>query len=84
MPARHPAHEGSTVTKPKELTINERWEQGVPHDERSVAIYKSIAKIDYEECDDSFGFKSGGDGDNGETLMYLLDVHFARLAKVSR
>jgi hypothetical protein len=64
--------------KKKELTINERWEQGVAHDPRSVALYESIAKIDYEECDDSFCFKSGGDGDNGETLMYLLDIHFER------
>ena len=67
--------------KKKELSINERWEQGVAHDPRSVALYTSIAKIDYEECDDSFGFKSGGDGDNGETLMYLLDIHFERKDK---
>jgi hypothetical protein len=61
--------------------INERWEQRIEHDERSVAIYKGIAKIDFEECSDSFGFKSGGDGDNGETLMYLLDVYFEDLDK---
>lgn len=59
------------------LTITQRWEQGVPHDPRSVEIYKAIEKIDFEECGDSFCFKSGGDGDNGETLMYLLDMHFA-------
>jgi hypothetical protein len=62
----------------KKLTITERWEQGVPHDSRSKAIYTGIAKIDFEECSDSFCFKSGGDGDNGETLMYLLDVYFER------
>jgi hypothetical protein len=66
-----------TVTK----TITERWEQGVAHDPRSIALYTSIARIDYEECGDSFGFKSGGDGDNGETLMYLFDVHFERKDK---
>jgi len=65
----------------KELSINERWEQGVDHDPRSVALYESIAKIDFEDCSDSFGFKSGGDGDNGEALMYILDVHFERLDK---
>jgi hypothetical protein len=63
-----------------ELTIGERWEQGIPHDPRSIRLYQSIAKIDWEQCSDSFGFKSGGDGDNGETLMYLLDVHFAQQA----
>lgn len=56
--------------------INERWENGVDHDPRSIAIYRGIAKIDLEECDDSFDFKSGGDGDNGETLMFLLDIYF--------
>ncbi len=56
--------------------ITKRWEEGTTHDPRSVAIFKGIAKIDFEECSDSFCFKSGGDGDNGETLMYLLDAYF--------
>jgi hypothetical protein len=60
----------------RKLTITQRWEQGIEHDPRSVELYKAIAKIDYEECSDSFCFKSGGDGDNGETLMYLLDLYF--------
>lgn len=62
--------------QPKRPTINDRWEQGIPHDPRSEALYKAIAQIDYKECGDSFGFKSGGDGDNGETLMYILDQYF--------
>lgn len=57
--------------------INKRWEEGIPHDKRSIELYKSIAEIDYKYCGDSFQFSSGGDGDNGETLMYILDVHFA-------
>ena len=28
-----------------------------------------------------FCFKSGGDGDNGEHLMYLLDIHFEQIDK---
>ena len=64
--------------------IDERWEMGTPHDPRSVEIYESISKIDYEEGNDEFCFKSGGDGDNGETLMYLLDIHFERLDKKSK
>lgn len=56
--------------------INQRWEKGIPHNPQSVAIFKAIAKIDFEECDDFFGFKSGGDGDNGEHLMYLMDEWF--------
>ncbi len=57
-------------------TINQRWEEGIPHDPRSVEIFKHIAKVDFEECKDFFGFKSGGDGDNGEHLMFLLDDYF--------
>ena len=60
----------------RRLTINQRWEQNIPHDPKSVELYDFIEKLDFKECDDSFGFKSGGDGDNGETLMYLFDVYF--------
>lgn len=57
-------------------TISERWEEGIEHDPRSIALYESIAKIDWEQGDDSMQLKSGGDGDNGENLMYLFDIHF--------
>jgi hypothetical protein len=67
--------------KKKELSINERWEQGVAHDPRSTALYKGIADIDFKEGGDYFCFKSGGDGDNGEHLMYLLDIYFERKDK---
>jgi transcriptional regulator with XRE-family HTH domain len=67
--------------EPSRLTVSERMAQGSPHDLRSEKLYASLAKIDFEECSDSFGFKSGGDGDNGEILMYLLDVHFDRTGK---
>lgn len=60
----------------KKNRINERWENGVPHDPRSEKIYRAIAKLDFEEGSDFFCFKSGGDGDNGEHLMYLLDIMF--------
>jgi len=69
-----------TIPKRKALlSVGERWKRGVHHDHRSIAVYKSIAKIDFEQCSDSFCFKDGGDGDNGETLMYLLDVHFQQI-----
>lgn len=67
--------------KDRSLTITERWEQGKAHDPRSVHLYKSIAEIDFKEGGDFFCFKSGGDGDNGEHLMYLLDIHFERKDK---
>ena len=67
--------------EPSRLTVSERMAQGSPHDLRSEKLYASLAKIDFEECSDSFGFKSGGDGDNGEILMYILDVHFDRTGR---
>lgn len=60
----------------KKLTPEQRWEQGIDHLPETYALYKFIAKLDYEKNGDSMGFKSGGDGDNGETLMYLIDCYF--------
>ena len=56
----------------------QRWEDGDDHDSRSEALYKFIAYTDFKHCGDSFCFKSGGDGDNGETLMFILDCWFAQ------
>jgi hypothetical protein len=58
------------------LTITERWERGMPHDPRSIKIAKAIAKIDWEHGGDFLGLELGGDGDNGEYLLYLLDIYF--------
>ncbi len=59
------------------IPIMERWNQGMKHDPRSIAIYEFISTYDITHCNDFFCFKSGGDGDNGEYLMYLLDEYFA-------
>ena len=61
---------------PIEYNINKRWEDGIDHHPKSVALFKCIAKVDFKYCSDSFCWKSGGDGDNGETLMYILDIIF--------
>lgn len=61
---------------PENPTPNERWEAGLDHDPRSKALYEVISKFDYEHNNDFFEFKAGGDGDNGEELMYLLDMFF--------
>ena len=58
------------------MTIAERWERGIEHNPSSIELYKAIAEIDFTQNSDYFCFKSGGDGDNGEALMYLLDVYF--------
>lgn len=56
--------------------IDDRWEKGIDHNPKSIELYKRISKMDYEHGGDAFYFKSGGDGDNGEHLMYLLDIIF--------
>lgn len=65
-----------TNNKQVETDINKRWEQGIDHHEKSEELYKKIADADWNYGNDYFCFKSGGDGDNGETLMYLLDIIF--------
>lgn len=53
-----------------------RWQDGIEHNPKSVELFKFIAEIDFEVYSDCFCWKSGGDGDNGETLMYELDAYF--------
>ena len=59
----------------KELDPGIRWENGTPHNLKSIELYKFISDLDYA-YGDTFCFKSGGDGDNGEQLMYLMDAYF--------
>ena len=66
------------------MTLNERWEQGMPHDPRSIEVFKAIERIDREANGDFFGWKSGGDGDNGEILMFILDQHFEEVDLAER
>jgi len=54
--------------------INERWEQGTEHHPEAVQIFDMIKTSDFAFCDDHFGWKSGGDGDNGEALLYSLSI----------
>ena len=62
---------GKTIIDP-----GERWEKGVEHHPKSLELFAHIAKVDFECCGDYFCWKSGGDGDNGETLMYEMDSFF--------
>jgi len=62
--------------------LNARWENGVKHHPKSTAIFKRIAELDFLFSADFFCWKSGGDGDNGEFLMYLLDVIFEEDDKI--
>lgn len=61
---------------PIERDINKRWEQGIDHHPNSVELFKALERIDSQYGGDYFCWKSGGDGDNGEQLMYELDIYF--------
>ena len=68
------------MIKVKEIIpVNKRWEEGIDHHPKSEEIYNFISEYDFKFCGNSFYFRSGGDGDNGESLMYLLDEYFAYL-----
>lgn len=60
----------------KDIGTKDRWGLGIPHDPRSKEIVNALVDIDLEFFCDHFCWKVGGDGDNGEALMYELDVYF--------
>jgi hypothetical protein len=59
-----------------ETNITKRWEQGIPHHPKSIRLFKQLADVDFRLGGDYFCWKSGGDGDNGEHLMYEMDIIF--------
>ena len=59
-----------------ETNITTRWENATPHHPKSIALYKKLADVDFKFGGDFFNWSSGGDGDNGEHLMYELDIIF--------
>lgn len=61
-----------------ETDIEKRWDKGVSHHPESVRIMHEIADVDWNHNDYHFDWKSGGDGDNGEELMYEMDIVFER------
>lgn len=60
-------------------SLQERMKTGEIHDDRSVLLYEFISELDSNENGDTLGLTSGGEGDNGEILMYLFDCYFEKL-----
>jgi hypothetical protein len=58
-----------------ECDITTRWENGTPHHPKAKEIFKLLKDSDFVFGEDYFCWKSGGDGDNGETLMYSLSIY---------
>ena len=63
------------------LTNISRWERGINHHPMSERLGRFLAEHDFHDYDDYFCWKVGGDGDNGETLMYEMDAFFEMLDK---
>lgn len=59
-----------------ERDIDKRWEQNIDHHPKSKEMFKALEKIDFDSGESFFFWKSGGDGDNGEYLMYEMDIYF--------
>lgn len=61
------------------LTGKDRWSEGIPHHPMSERLMKFLVEHDFIDYNDYFCWKMGGDGDNGETLMYQMDAFFETL-----
>lgn len=61
---------------PVNYNITERWEKGTKHHPKSKELLRRLQEIDAKYCNNFFDWEIGGDGDNGETLMYELDILF--------
>jgi hypothetical protein len=66
------------------LTDINRWEKGIDHHPMSERAVRFIAEHDFHDYNDHFCWKVGGDGDNGESLMYQLDAFFEMLDEKNR
>ncbi len=65
------------------LTELNRWEDGNYHHPISNRLDRLNADHDFNDYNDSMCIKVGGDGDNGEQLMYLMDAFFEMMDKVN-
>jgi len=63
------------------LTELNRWENGIRHHPKSERLVRFMADHDFNDYNDALCIKVGGDGDNGEQLMFLMDPFFEMLDK---
>lgn len=62
------------------LTDTDRWGEGIDHHPMSLRLMKFLKEHDMKDYGMYFDWSTGGDGDNGETLMYQMDAFFETLA----
>lgn len=59
-----------------------RWENGIDHHPMSQRLMSFLLEHDLNDYNDYFCWKKGGDGDNGETLMFEMDAFFETMDKL--
>jgi len=69
-------------SKKEGRTSIDRWENGIDHHPISIMLMSFLSEHDFCDYNDHFCWKYGGDGDNGETLMYEMDAFFETVAPV--
>jgi len=62
--------------KNRKLTLIDRWEIGLDHHKKSIELMTFLKEHDFKDYGNFFEWNTGGDGDNGETLMYQMDAFF--------
>ncbi len=63
------------------LTDIDRWSNGIEHHPKSIQLMNFLKEHDFKDYNDYFCWKTGGDGDNGEALMYQMDAFFEQMDK---
>lgn len=78
--------ENQDYIKAKELNLTNlnRWEDGIDHHSMSKRLVEFMADHDFNDYNDSMCIKIGGDGDNGEHMMYITDAFFEMLDKENK
>jgi hypothetical protein len=61
------------------LTSKKRWEEGIPHHPMSERLMNFLKTHDWNDYNGHFDWETGGDGDNGESLMFQMDAFFETL-----
>jgi hypothetical protein len=56
------------------VDIGKRWEDGTDHHPEAEQIIRDMDRIDWAFNNGSTDIRTGGDGDYGEQLLYLLSI----------
>jgi hypothetical protein len=63
------------------LIRTDRWEERLDHHPMAERLVRFLSEHDLRDYGLHFDWRAGGDGDNGEALMYQMDPFFELLDK---